>query len=127
MKNNVPWHKLMQNVSVSVYVLRYLILGNEMNKIIIKLAVFEDIGWGNMSSMVGFRSVRNDTTNNEDDLIRVSEWKDVEFNAIPVEEVMPEILASLQHEEDIENEKHNIAILNIKRKRQELLAITLQQ
>ena len=127
MKNNVPWHKLMQNVSVSVYVLRYLILGNEMNKIIIKLAVFEYIGWGNMSSMVGFRSVRNDTTNNEDDLIRVSEWKDVEFNAIPVEEVMPEILASLQHEEDIENEKHNIAILNIKRKRQELLAITLQQ
>lgn len=126
MKNNVPWHKLMQNVSVSVYVLRYLILGNEMNKIIIKLAVFEYTSWGMLSALAGIKVVRKDT-DNVDDLIRISEWKNVEFNAIPVEEVMPEILASLQHEEDIENEKHNIAILNIKRKRQELLAITLQQ
>jgi hypothetical protein len=94
-------------------------------KITFKLAVFEYTSWGNMSCMAGLQVVRKEG-NMLDDLIRVSEWKDVEFDAIPAEDVIPEILESLQQKEDIENEKHNIAILNIQHKRQELLAITLQ-
>jgi len=97
-----------------------------MNKITKKLAVYEYTSWGSCGSfMAGVQIVRDNDTNNND-LIRVSEWNDVEFDAIPVEEVMPEILASLQREEDEENTKHNLNILNIQRKRQEILAITLQ-
>ena len=96
-----------------------------MNKISFKLAVFEYTSWGSLSALAGIKVVRKDT-DNVDDLVRVSEWQDVEFDAIPMGDVMTEILESLQNEEDIENEKHNIAILNIQRKRQEMLAITLQ-
>ena len=92
-----------------------------MNKIKKRVAVFEYPSWGDCSSLAGIQAVYD---RDRSDLVRVSEWEDVEFTAIPIEEVMPEILASLQREEDIENEKHNIAILSIQQKRQELLAIT---
>lgn len=94
-----------------------------MNTITKKLAVFEYTSWGNLPCLAGMRIVQEDGKD-VSDLIRISEWQDVEFIPIPVEEVIPEILAGLQQEEDEENRRHVIAIANTQRKRQEFLAIT---
>ena len=96
-----------------------------MSKITFKLAVFEYTSWGSLSCLAGMQVIRQ-YGDKCDDLIRVSEWKDVEFDAIPVDDVMPEILAALDNEMAVEEEKHNITMAGLKRKRQELLAITLQ-
>ncbi len=90
-----------------------------------RLAAFEYTSWGILSALAGMRVVRKDGDDTSD-LIRISEWKDVEFDAIPVEDVMPEILAALDNEMAVEEEKHNITMQGLKRKKQEMLAITLQ-
>ena len=92
------------------------------NKTTKRIAIFEYTSLGNLSCLAGTQTVRE--YDDDTDLIRTSEWIDVDFTPIPIDDVMPEILESLQREEDMENEKHNIAIATIQRKRQELLAIT---
>jgi len=96
-----------------------------VNKITFKLAVFEYTSWGSISALAGIKVVRKDT-DCVDDLIRVSDWNDVEFDAIPVDAVMPEILAGIDKQMEQAEAKHNITMQGLKRKKQELLAITLQ-
>lgn len=96
-----------------------------MNKITIRIAVFEYTSWGTLSCLAGIQAIRKDGDNTSD-LIRVSEWKDVEFDAIPIDDVMPEILAGIDKEIEQAEAKHNIVMQGLKQKKQELLAITLQ-
>jgi len=52
-----------------------------VNKITFKLAVFEYTSCGSLLALAGMKVVRKDT-DCVDDLIRVSEWKEIEFDAI---------------------------------------------
>jgi hypothetical protein len=91
-----------------------------------KIAVYEYTPTGGCSSLAGHRIVTQSDRSNDSDVIRVSEFKEVEFEPVPFEDVLPTMLNNLDAKiEEIKNKAlEECAKLN--QQKQELLAITQQ-
>ena len=88
----------------------------------INVAVFEYLAIGAMSAMAGYQIATN-VNRTDSDVMRVSEWMEVEFKKIPVHEILPIMVRNI--EEEIEKIKDDALrrIDALQGKKAELLAL----
>ena len=88
-----------------------------------KVAVYEYTATGDMSSMAGYQIATSNDRKNDIDVIRVSEWAEVEFTKFSADKILPEMVKNI--DDKIENIKERAMneVAELQGKKAELLAL----
>ncbi|WP_295669958.1 hypothetical protein [uncultured Mucilaginibacter sp.] len=94
-----------------------------MKKIIMNVAVYEYAQTGAMSCVAGLQFVSS-TVRQNNDAIRISEWQKVEFEAIPMEAIIPSSVENIDDQIARIKEEAIEKCSKLQGQKDELLAIT---
>ena len=86
-------------------------------------AVYEYTGTGAMSCIAGFQFVSS-TARQNTDAIRISEWREIEFEAIPMDPIIPERIKNIDDQIARIKEEAIEKCSKLQGQKAELLAIT---
>ena len=94
-----------------------------MKKITMNAAVYEYIGTGQLSSLAGLHFISS-IERNDQDVVRISEWREIEFEAIQMDSIIPELIKNIDDQIARIKEEAIEKCSKLQGQKAELLAIT---
>jgi len=96
-------------------------------KITMKVAVYEYLPTGGLSALVGMRTVSSNNRDRDTDLIRISEFKNVEFDGLSKDQTLPLVIKALDDKIEAIRQDAIERVSDLQQQKSELLALNHDQ